>query len=322
MWPLNASLTQDILQADFYEAVERAEKARFFPRLSVEKTVKEITTTFPSFGSVPEIRQMGGVSGGGPRQPVPLKDWQVTGTVYPWEQTIPWERIVAVSNPDAVRAKTVQTAAKAMKGMDRVLCQALVSTTILGYDGIALLSTAHPESGTNQSNLLTGANITTNFVPTGAEAEVMLSSAVAALKGFQDDQGTPVNEGIDRYTILVPTPMEIPFKRIVDPSMSNRAVDSSGGTGVFRGAVEVIASAYATTTGLSSGTMDRIFVFPSSDVNANAVARLTLADWEFNTNIGNDSSDDWNNGWGFTRSWAAFSYLPWQWAGVCCLFVT
>lgn len=323
MWPINASLYSDILQSDFFSAVERSQKARFYSRLSVPKSVQEITNTFPSFGSVPEIRQLSGVSGGGTRQPVLLKDWAVTATVFEWEQTVPIARLIAESNMDAVRGKTTQIAAKAQKGMDRVFCQALTSTTALGYDGVALLSTAHPESGASQSNLVTGANITTNFVPTAAEAEAMLQSAVTGLRSFVDDQGTPVNEGIDRFSLLCPQPMEIPFQRILDPQMSNQAVDASGGTGVYRGKFEVIPSAYATATGLVGGAMDRIFVFAKpEEYQGNAVALSTLADWQFNTNIGNDSSDDWQNGMGFLRSWAAFVFFPWQWASVMCHIVT
>jgi hypothetical protein len=321
MWPLNSALNSAILQTDFYETVERVANKRFYPRLSVEKTAQEITTTFPSFGSVPEIKQLSGISGGGARQPVPLKDWQVAATVFEWAQTVPLTRLVAQSKPESVRSKTTQLAQKAMKGMDAVLCQALVSTTALGYDGVALLSASHPESGTNQSNLTTGANITTNYVPTGAEAEAMLLSATGLMLAVVDDQGTPVNEGLDRFIILCPPPMEFPFLRIVDPTMSNMAVDSSGGTGVFRGKFEVITSAYATSTGLVGGTMDRIFVF-AKDAFEYALALVKLADWQFNTNIGNESSDDWNNGWGFLRSWAAFAYVPWQWQSVQCHIVT
>ena len=322
MWPINSAVTSTIVQDDFFAQVEKVKNQRFYPRLSQPKTVQEITTTFESFGSVPEIRQLSGVSGGGVRQPIALKDWTVSATMFEWEQTVPLRRIVAVSKPDVVRAKTQQLASKAMKGMDRTFCQALVSANA-GYDGQALLSTAHPESGTSQSNLVTGANITTNFVPTAVEAEAMLQSAVSGLKAFQDDQGTPVNEGAERYLVLCPLPMWIPFKRITDASMSSQSVDSSGGTGVYRGQVDIIASAYATTTGLPGGVLDRIFVFiPPSDTDGSALALATLADWQFNTNINDEGSDDWNAGWGFLRSWAAFAYVPWNWSSIMCHIVT
>jgi hypothetical protein len=320
-WPQNAAVNSDILQDDFFSSVERAANSRFYPRLSAAKTVSEITTTFPSFGSVPEIRQLSGITGGGPRTAAVLKDWQVAATVYEWEQTVYFRRLIAQSKLESVRAKTSQLASKAMKGMDRVLCQALVSSTAPGYDGVALLSAAHPESGTNQSNLTTGANIATNYVPTGAEAEAMLNSAVGLMKQVQDDQGTPVNEGVTRFILLVPPPMEFPFRGILDPALSQQAIDSSGATGKYRGMIEVISSAYCSSTGLPSGTQDRVFLF-AADADENALARVTLADWQFNTNIGNDSSDDWQKGEGFIRSWAAFAYIPWQWQAVQCHIVT
>lgn len=321
MWPINSNVNSDILQSDFFDSVERAQQNRFHPRLSTPKTVSEITTSFPSFGAVPEIRQMSGVSGGGPRQAVALKDWTVSATMYEYEQTVPIRRLVAESKPDAVRAKTAQIAQKAMKGMDRTLCQALVSSNA-GYDGVSLTNTAHPESGASQSNLVTGANITLPAM-TAAEAEAALVSAIPALKAFQDDQGTPVNEGVSRFIVLCPLQFEIAMKLVVDPSLSNQAIDSSGVTGRFRGQVEVIGSAYATTTGLTSGTVDRFWVFPVDvDSGGGALALATLADWQFNTNIGNDNSDDWNKGEGYLRSWAAFAYVPWNWHSVMCHILT
>lgn len=322
-WPLNSNVNTGIVQDDFFSSVEKAQNARFYPRLSTPKTTDEIVTTFASFGSVPEIRQMSGVEGGGPRQAALLKDYTVSATMYEFEQTVYLRRLLAQSKPEVVRSKTTQIASKAMKGMDRTLCQALVSSTALGYDGKALLSTTHAESGSNQSNTLTGANITTNYIPTAAEAETMLSSQVAAIKAFTDDQGTPVNEGASRFILLCPIPMYLPFKRVVDPNMSNLAVDSSGGTGVFRGMIEVIASAYATTTGLTSGTQSMTFMFTvPEDVDSSALALATLADWQFNTNFGDESSDDWNKGECFLRSWAAFAFVPWQWSSVCAITVS
>jgi hypothetical protein len=322
MWPVNSALNSDILQADFFESVERAEKARFYSRLSTQKTVTEITNTFPSFGSVPEIRQFSGISGGGTRQPVLLKDWSMTATVFEWEQTVPITRLIAESKSEAVRAKTQQIATKAMKGMDRVFCQALNSTTALGYDGVALMSTAHPESGASQSNLVTGANITLPAM-TAAEAEAELLAGIPALRAFVDDQGTPVNEGVSRYIVLCPLTFEIAMKLVADPTLSNQAIDSSGITGRFRGQVEVIGSAYATATGLPGGTVDRFWIFPVDDFGGSgSVALATLADWQFNSNIGNENSDDWQNGMGYLRSWSAFVFAPWNWHSVMCRILT
>ena len=316
MWPINAQVNSDILREDFYSSIERAENKRFFSRLSVEKSMDEITTAFPSLGSVPEIRQLSGISGGGPRQAVALKDWVVNATAFEWEQTIPIRRVIAQSKPEEVRAKTSQTAAKAMKGMDRVLCAALSSTTALGYDGVALASASHPESGANQTNTSNTAS-GVNFVPTATEWETALTTATGQMKVAQDDQGTPVNEGVSKYTIIVHPNMEYGLRTAVSPLMANQAVDSSGVTGRFRGLIDVIVSAYCTRTGIPSGTADIAYLFASpEDADERALALCRLADWQFNTNIGNENSDDWNKGEGWIRSWAAFVFVPWQWQAV------
>jgi len=312
MWPVTSAVNSDILQEDFFSTIERSEVKRFFGRLSVEKTMNEIVTTYPSLGSVPEIRQLSGVSGGGPRQAVALKDWSVIATAFEWEQTIPFRRIIAESKPEAVRSKTSQTAAKAMKGMDRTLCVALTASAV-GYDGVALFSTAHPESGANQTNTSSTAS-GVNYVPTAAEWETALNTGVGQMKTAQDDQGTPVNEGVGKFIVLCHPNMEFGLRTAVSPLMSNQAIDTSGATGRYRGLVEVIVSAYCTDTGLTGGTADRAFLFAApEEADERALALCRLADWQFNTNIGNDNSDDWQKGEGWIRSWAAFAYIPWQW---------
>jgi hypothetical protein len=314
MWPVNANVNTDIIHDDFYSSVERAQNKRFYSRLSMPKTLGELTTIFTSLGSVPEIRQMSGVAGGGERQGILLKDWTVTCTAYEWEQTVPIRRSIAVSKFDEVRNKTSQLASKAVKGMDRTLCQALISTTALGYDAVALFSSAHPESGTNQDNTNTGTGIGSAL--TGVNAEAALIAAIAKFLAVVDDQGTPVNEGVGKFKLLCHVSQYSAFNTVVNPTMSQQSIDASGATGRFRGLVELIASAYCTTTGLTSGAFTKAFLFAGDgEADEQALALGTLSDWQFNTNIGNDDSDDWNKGEGWLRSWAAFAYFPWQWQG-------
>lgn len=317
MWPTQSQLNSQILQDDFYSNVERATVSRFYPMFSEEKTVEQIVTTFASFGSPPEPRQMSGVSGGGPRQAVPLKDWTLNATMYEYEQTVPFRRILAQSRPDVVRNKTGQVAQKAIKAMDRFLCMALISSNN-GYDGVPVFSTAHPESGTNQTNTSNTTAATggsgSDALPTAAEVETALGTGTTQMMQVLDDQGTPVMEGVQRFTILCPPGMLYAFKTVVSPLMSNQAVDSSGVTGRFRGLVDVRVSRYCTTTGLTTGVADRAFLFPQADeVAERAIWLGRLADWQFNTNIGNEDSDDWNKGEGWIRSWACHAFVPGIW---------
>jgi len=314
-WPVNTPVTSGIIQDDFYASLENAATKRVYPQLSVTKDQTDITETYASFGSVPEPRQMSGLQGGGAKEAVLLKDWTIVATMFEWEQTVYFRRLVAQSKGQQVRDKAVQLAFKAQKGLDRTFMQGLASTTALGYDAIALFSASHGESGASQTNLLTSAGGGGGAATTASQVEAALVTGTAQLLAVVDDQGTPINDGVDHFTALVHPTQYYAFKTVTSPLMSNQSVDSSGVTGKFRGTVDVIVSAYVTTTGLTGGATTRAYLFANPDsIPERTMALCRLADWQFNDNIGNENSDDWNKGEGYLRSWAAFAWVPWRWA--------
>lgn len=83
------------------------------------------------------------------------------------------------------------------------------------YDGQYFFDTDHSEgdSGT-QDNDLTGAAATTTQ-PTATEAEAAVMACVAAILGFKDDQGEPMNEGASAFRIMVPTVYLPPFAALL-----------------------------------------------------------------------------------------------------------
>jgi phage major head subunit gpT-like protein len=83
------------------------------------------------------------------------------------------------------------------------------------YDGQYFFDTDHSEgdSGT-QDNDLTGAAATATQ-PTAAEAEAAIMACVAAILGFKDDQGEPMNEGASAFKIMVPTVYLPPFAAVL-----------------------------------------------------------------------------------------------------------
>lgn len=314
-WPLNPQVNSDIVHDEFYSALDFASGQRFYTRLTAAKSQEEITATYTSFGSPPEPRQMSNVAGGGARQAVLLKDWLVNATVNEWESTVYLRRLLVESKPELAGEKARQMADKAMKSMDKQLCQALASA-LAGYDGVSVINDAHPESGANQDNALTE-NIAVTTAPTVAEAEAGLATGITGLLGFTDDNGTPVNEGVQNFVALVPETMKHVFIGATSEKMSQQAVDSSGATGRFRGLVEVISSAYCSQTGLPGGTKDQFYLFAAPDQTmTRAIAVCQLKDWSFNNNVGDESSDDWNKGEGYLRSWAAHVMVPWNWQAV------
>lgn len=83
------------------------------------------------------------------------------------------------------------------------------------YDGQDFFDTDHSEgdSGT-QDNDLTGAAATATQ-PTSSEAEDALMSCVAAILGFKDDQGEPMNEDAKKFRIMIPTVYLKPFAAVL-----------------------------------------------------------------------------------------------------------
>lgn len=311
-WPENTQVTSTIIHDDFFSTLEKAETQRFYPKLTEEKTQDDITATYTSMGSVPEPHQMSGTLGGGPQQAAILKDWILAASVVEWDNTIYFRRLVAKSQGSQVRSRVTRLAEKAQKFMDKSLLVACASSTA-GYDGVAAFSTAHPESGANQTN--TSSTVAaTGTNPTAAEMETALITATGQLLGIVDDQGTPVCEGVTRFAFIVHPTMAFTARTVVSPLMSNQAVDASGVTGRFRGLVDVYVSAYCTSTGATGGTVDRAFLFADpGEVADRAFWLCRLEDWMFSDNIDNENSDLWNQGQGYARSWAAHIFMPGNW---------
>lgn len=319
MLPVNSQVSSDIIHDDFYTALADAEGRSFHTRLAREKTQAQITATYTSLGSAPEPHQMSGAAGGGPRQAAVVKDWIVTATVNEWESTVYRRRLFCESDPQGTSDIAKSMAFKAMMSMGKTLCIALNSTTDLGYDSKPLFSTTHGESGSSQSNKLAGGvetalNIATPTAPTAAEVELCLNTVIPRMKGFVDDQGTPILEGVTRWVALIPETFESSFNVVVNPTYSAQVYDASGVTGRFRGMIDLVVSAYASDSGLPGGNKDVWWLFAAPDQTpGHALAFCKMVDWRFNNNVGDDGSDDWQKGYGYLRSYAVHVYKPWNW---------
>ena len=89
--------------------------------------------------------------------------------------------------------------------------------------------------------------------------------------------------------------------------MSQQAIDSSGGTGVFRNKVTYTVSAYISDDGLTSGTQDRYFLF-AEGAFMKALRYYTKTALAVASNYGDNSSDAWR-----TQQLALFtSYARWN----------
>jgi hypothetical protein len=311
MQPINAEVLQGIAKTTFYGALKDEEAKRIYPKICETINQPDLTVTYTSFGGVPEPRQLSGARAAtGARQAKSLADYTLTATVVEWEDTVTIPRAVIETNPQEIPRITTQMANKASIYMDRYfVATALPSTTALGYDGVALYSGSHAETGSNQDNddsdAITGVSATH---PTGAEMELQLDSNLTALKGFTDDVGTPVNAGVERYSLIVPTEFEYHYKAVLGSNgllPVQGGLDVSGGTGRYRGMFDVYGSPFV-------ATQDRYYIF-CNDVQVKAMACIKNKDWEFKTNIGTDS-DLWNyEQTALFTAYARWIFVPWNW---------
>lgn len=299
MYPQNAEILQGIYRKSFFDNLISGEAARFYPKLSKDVPQDTETVTYTSFGSVPEPSQLSGSSttAGVPGVTV-LKDYKLSVTVVEHAVKVGMPRSVAEDNPMDAQGMVGKLGGKASFYRDRQFIACLTSATLTGYDGVVIYSASHPESGTNQTNIDTSAG-----TPTGAQIETALTSNIGAIHGFTDDQGTPVNEGVMHFTLLCNPAQYFTYLSVLDPNMSQQAIDSSGGTGKFRGMVTVIPTA------LVASKTHYIF----ADGAEPAVGYFHKTEWDLKSNMYTDS-DLWTQSHQarFT-GYARFQFKPWQW---------
>lgn len=302
MYPQNAEILQGIYRAAFFDNVISGNAARFYPKLSKDVPQETETVTYTSFGSVPEPVQLSGTAATAGAAPVRvLKDYKMAVTVNPYTVKIGMPRSVAEDNPADAQGIVGKLGQKSAYYYDRAFMACLTSATLLGYDGKVSISGTHAESGSNQDNELTTAG-----TPTVAETETALTSSIGSILGFTDDQGTYVNEGVNHFTMLCNPTQLFTYKAAVDPTMSNQAVDSSGGTGKFRGMITLVASSLVT---------NKVF-YLFADGAEPAVGFFHKTDWDLKSNM-YTASDLWNDSHQarFT-GYARFAFYPWQWKSV------
>ena len=297
-YPQNPEILQGIYKTAFNKGVTSGDASRYYSKLSQDIPQDVTTVSYTSFGSVPEPRQLSGVAGGGTRQSKQLKDYKLAVTVQEYEVTVDMPRSVAEDNPADAQEMVGKLGGKCSFAYDRQFVGVLTSTTLLGYDGVVIYSAAHGESGTNQTNIDTTAG-----TPTGAQVETAITSNLGALMGFTDDQLTPVNEGVTHWTILVNPIQYFTYLSVLDPNMSQQAIDSSGGTGKFRGLFTIIPTA------LVASKTHYIF----ADAGDKAVGFFHKTAWDVKSNMYTDS-DYWKiSNLAMFTGYARHAFYPWNW---------
>lgn len=165
-----------------------------------------------------------------------LKDYDYTLPNKDYEATLKVDRNVMEDDQlGAVKVRVRDLAARARTHPRKLFFDALIAgTTELGYDGVAFFSNSHPESGSNQDNLL--GYSAAGSVPTVAEFTTGFETGRAAIRGFTDDQGEPRNEGeLDLYCFASPL-----LENVMDQVFNATLLNNS--TNTLKGAAKPIVS--------------------------------------------------------------------------------
>lgn len=313
-FPLNAEIYTSIkhgIADSFYGTILAEEQDYAYGKLCKMVDQEDLVTTYTGWGGVPEPRQLsaGATGTGGGRQAKQLKDYKIIGTVVEWEQTLEIPRSIVETQPGLAAEKSAELARAALLFMDRRFVATVLPASTAGYDGVSLYNDAHPESGTNQDNNVTSAAATgTN--PSATELETELDLEFGIMRRFTNDAGTPVNAAVRQYKVLTGVGLEEKYKAVAGPKNTAAALeghDVSGGTGRFRGRMEVIGSPFVATDDRHYLFVDRPGYYP--------VALLRNKDFEMTDNI-NTASDIWNFGMtAIIHSYARFEFIPWDWKG-------
>ena len=130
-----------------------------------------------------------------------------------------------------VRISDLARKARTSHPMKRFYDLLEAGTTDLCYDGQAFFSNSHSEgsSGT-QDNLYSGTGVTIDKI----KADFI--GARAAMRGFKDDQGEPMNEGEMQLYVVMPQGLEGIFDELL------MASDISSTTNTLKGAAKKVVS--------------------------------------------------------------------------------
>ena len=187
---------------EFYARLEQNVGAEWVPKLSPPIPFKsdQESETYKWLGMTPAMREwIGG------RQAKGFRENGITVVNKKFEATL------EVLLDEIRRDKTGQVMTRVREMADRANSHwaSLISTLILNgatgvcYDNDYFYGDAHVEgdSGIQDNNISVDVTVTT--APTAAEMQTCIFSAIAAIVGFKDDKGEPMNENAIEFLIMV-----------------------------------------------------------------------------------------------------------------------
>ncbi len=153
------------------------------------------------------------------------------------------------------RQKIAHLGQEAGRAPWQLMVNALVANG-LGYDAVAMFSTAHTQNAlANQSNLLTGTGTTVGALMTD------FSTAKAAMRNFLDGQGRPMNLGMRGLHVLAGPTLEQQFLQI----MNNDLIVTSTAASVFGAQTNHLKGAFDLTIDPYLTDVDDWYLFATAE---------------------------------------------------------
>lgn len=226
----NALLLEKGLRAEFLKAFNNGENPQDVMPIIMETTSNADSEKYGWLGEVPNMREWLDE-----RRLSGLKDFNYSIPNKDYEATLKVNKNVMEDDQlGATKIRIRDLAARALTHPRKLLFdQIALGTTALGYDGVPFFSASHNESGSNQDNIVTG---TAGAGYTASTFKADFISARARMRGFQDDQGEPRNEGELDLLVVAPEGLE----GVVDEVLLANEIAST--TNTLKGAAKKLIS--------------------------------------------------------------------------------
>jgi phage major head subunit gpT-like protein len=193
---VNAISLEKGLRTEFMKAYSAGEN---LPLIMSLATVIKSTASKEDFGwlgSVPQMQEFKDE-----KAPKGLLDFDYTIKNVPYEATIKVDKFdIRNDQYGMIKTRIADLANRAKQFPAKLIMQLIVNgSTQLAYDGQPFFSASHSEgkSGT-QTNIVTGTGVAAL-----ATLEADFNSAVTLMAGLKDDQGEPIDEGMQRDLVVV-----------------------------------------------------------------------------------------------------------------------
>lgn len=219
-------------------------RSEFFDALQSAPTIhQDLCTTIQSnkdkesygfLGSVPPVREWGT---GRKAQGMFVEKFDVTNLKYECSIAVQRDE-VDDDQTGQIRLRTRELGERVAQHKDSEVARLLInghSSGFNSYDGVPFFAANHVsgKSGSQDNDITSGAVAPT--APTTAEARTAISSAIATLLTFKDDQGEPMNNDASGLVIVAPPATYLTFLE----ALSAQILAST--TNVLANAARVIA---------------------------------------------------------------------------------